>query len=77
MLMAQAQSSSGRKTLAQYWLRRAVEVAPTPATEARAIRDFKYLRATNPWSTRISFSITPDSNVNDGSANETSFLNYE
>jgi len=45
--------------------------------KARAIRDFKYLRATNPWSTRVSFSITPDSNINDGSSRETSFLNYE
>ncbi len=77
MVMAQVQSSSGRKTLAQYWLRRAVEMAPNQSGEARAIRDFKYLRATNPWSTRITFSITPDSNINDGSSRETSFLNYE
>ena len=77
MVMAQVQSSSGRKTLAQYWLRRAVELAPNQALETRAIRDFKYLRTTNPWSTRVTFSVTPDSNINDGSARETSFLNYE
>ena len=77
IVMAQVQSSSGRKTLAQYWLRRAVELAPNQVLETRAIRDFKYLRNTNPWSTRLTFSVTPDSNINDGSARETSFLKYE
>ncbi|MEX0283385.1 MAG: surface lipoprotein assembly modifier [Paracoccaceae bacterium] len=77
VVMAQVQSSAGKKTVAQYWLRRAVEIAPSEAAKAAAIRDFKYLRATNPWSTRFTFSITPDSNVNDGSANDSSFLNYQ
>lgn len=76
MVTAQVQSSSGRKTISQLWLRRAVELAPSKKLEYRAIRDFKYVRATNPWSTRLSFSITPDSNINDGSASDTSFLNY-
>ncbi|MFT5343033.1 MAG: hypothetical protein ACI9BH_002250, partial [Paracoccaceae bacterium] len=30
----------------------------------------------NPWSTRISFSVAPNSNINNGSASRTSFLNY-
>ncbi len=77
MVMAQVQSSAGHKTMAQYWLRRAIQIAPDPALKAAAIRDFKYLRVTNPWSTRFTFSITPDSNVNDGSANDSSFLNYQ
>lgn len=47
MVMAKVRSSSGRKTLAQHWLRRAVELAPNQTLETRAIRDFKYLRTTN------------------------------
>ncbi|MEM9549759.1 MAG: hypothetical protein AAGA05_01215 [Pseudomonadota bacterium] len=76
MVMAQVQSTAGHKTLAQLWLRRAVHLAPNEDLERRAIRDFKYVRATNPWSTRLSFSITPDSNINNGSSSRTSFLNY-
>ena len=77
MVMAQVLSTAGQKTRAQLWLRRAVEIAPHENLEAMAIRDFKYVRATNPWSSRFSFSITPDSNINNGSAYRTSFLNYE
>jgi tetratricopeptide (TPR) repeat protein len=76
MVRAQVLSTAGQKTAAQIWLRRAVQAAPDDRHEARAIRDFRYLRATNPWSTRVSFSITPDSNINNGSASRTSFLNY-
>jgi len=76
MVMAQVQSSSGHKTIAQRWLRRAIEIAPEEHLERRAIRDCKYVRATNPWSTRLSFSIAPDSNIDNGSSPRSSFLNY-
>lgn len=77
MLMAQALASNGQHTWSQLWLRRAVEHAPSQALENRAIRDFRYVRARNPWLMRISFSITPDSNINNGSSERSSFLNYE
>lgn len=77
LLMAQALSSSGQRTYAQFWLRRAVEHAPSPALEQKAIRDFRYLRATSPWLHRFSFSIAPESNINNGSSERSSFLNYE
>lgn len=77
MIMAQALSSAGQRTRAQWWLRRAVQEAPNEALADRAIRDFKYVRARNPWLTRMSFSITPDSNINNGSSSRSSFLNYE
>ncbi len=77
MVMAQVLSSSGQKTMAQLWLRRAVQLAPDERLERIAIRDFKYVRAANPWSTRYSFSITPDSNINNGSSSRSSFLNYQ
>ena len=76
MILAQIQSSAGRRTSAQIWLRRAVHAAPNDDLEQRAIRDFKYVRSRNPWSTRISFAITPDSNINNGSSSRSSFLNY-
>lgn len=77
LLMAQALSSGGKKTLAQFWLRRAVHHAPDARRQARAIRDFRYVRATSPWHHRLSFSITPESNINNGSSERTSRLYYK
>ncbi len=74
LAMAQAQSSSGRRTAAQLWLRRAVQIAPNEALKARAAEDFRYVRRQNPWSTALRFSIAPSSNINNGSRNETSEL---
>ena len=71
---AQALSSSGRRTAAQLWLRRAVQLAPDDASRAKAAQDFRYVRGQNPWATALSFSIAPSSNINNGSRNETSEL---
>lgn len=76
MLMAQALSSNGQRTMAQFWLRRAHEHAPNPIAARRAAQDFQYVKARNPWLARVSFSITPDSNINNGSSQRSSFLNY-
>lgn len=72
--MAQSLSSDGRKTRAQWWLRRAVEVAPNPRLKERAARDFAYLRRTNPWSVDFSFRITPSDNVNNAPRDNTYIL---
>jgi len=77
LLMAQALSSAGHRTRAQWWLRRAIQHAPTEAAERRAIGDFRYVRARNPWQARLSFSVTPESNINNGSSARSSFLNYK
>ena len=74
LAMAQALSSSGRRTAAQLWLRRAIQIAPDEAHKARATEDFRYVRRQNPWSTALRFSVTPSSNINNGSRNETSEL---
>ena len=74
LAMAQALSSSGRRTAAQLWLRRAVQIAPTEALKARAAQDFQYVRRQNPWATALRFSVAPSSNINNGSRNETSEL---
>jgi len=71
---AQAYSSSGRRTTAQLWLRRAVQLAPNDALRQQAAQDFLYVRRQNPWATALSFSISPNSNINNGSRNETSEL---
>ncbi|NRB03632.1 MAG: hypothetical protein HRU30_10255 [Rhodobacteraceae bacterium] len=76
MLMAQALSSDGKRTRAQLWLRRAKHVAPTPEHASRAVRDFRYVRVRNPWQTHLSFSVQPNSNINNGSSERFSTLNY-
>ncbi|MFP7571938.1 hypothetical protein [Marivita sp. S2033] len=67
-------SSAGRRTSAQLWLRRAIQLAPNDALKDRAAQDLRYVRAQNPWSTSYTFSIAPSSNINNGSRNETSEL---
>jgi hypothetical protein len=77
LLVAQALSSDGKRTRAQLWLRRAHQVAPTPAHAARATQDFKYVQRRNPWNTHLSFTFAPNSNINNGSARDTSALYYK
>ncbi|MFP7675304.1 tetratricopeptide repeat protein [Marivita sp. S0852] len=74
MANAQALSSSGRRTAAQLWLRRAVQLAPNDQLKLRATEDYRYVRRQNPWSTALRFSVSPNSNINNGSRNETSEL---
>lgn len=76
LVMAQALSSNGQRTQAQWWLRRAAQHAPTEAAERKAIDDFRYVRLRNPWSMQLSLSITPLSNINNGSSARNPFLNY-
>lgn len=68
---AQALSAEGRRTEAQFWLRRAVQVAPNDQARALAERDFRYVRARNPWVFAFDLSMAPSSNVNNGSSRGT------
>ncbi|MDJ0631227.1 MAG: surface lipoprotein assembly modifier [Rhodobacter sp.] len=74
LVTAQALSSDDRRTMAQLWLRRAVDVAPSEVARGRAVRDFRYVRARNPWSMQLSFNIAPSNNINNGSLRETTTL---
>ncbi len=74
MAIAQALAKDGKDTFAQFWLRRAVDLAPDEVSRAQAVKDFRYVRARNPWSTELNFSISPTSNVNNGSRRETTRL---
>jgi len=76
MMMAQTLSSAGKKTRAQFWLRRAAQNAPNAQTRAKAKNHYRYVRQQNPLSTQLSFTLAPNSNINNGSARETSELNY-
>ena len=74
LALAQAQASAGRHTAAQLSLRRAIENAPTPQAKAGAIRDFRYVRARNPWTVQVDLGIAPGSNVNGGTEADTIWL---
>jgi len=65
-LTALAAVSDERFTLATFWLRRALNVAPNDAERARTLRDARQVTQRNPLSLRLSFSLVPSSNVNGG-----------
>ncbi|MGI3170490.1 hypothetical protein ACRARG_15170 [Pseudooceanicola sp. C21-150M6] len=71
LAMAQALSSEGKRTRAQIWLRRAAQIAPDAQTKSRAVRDFRYVRSRNRWTTELNFNLAPKSNINNGSSRST------
>ncbi len=73
-VMAQSLSADGKKTRAQIWLRRAVQVAPTNRTRAQAAREYQFVRKINPWSVNFSFGINPSDNVNNAPRDNTIVL---
>lgn len=76
-VMAQILSSQDKRTRSQLWLRRAVENAPDEWARQLAINDFRYVSARNRWNTRLNFSVSPNSNINNGSVSEnTQILNF-
>lgn len=70
LVASQGEAEAGRLTRAQLWLRRAAHHAPNPQMRSRAVQDFQTVRAANPWSTQLSFSINPSSNINNGAKSE-------
>jgi tetratricopeptide (TPR) repeat protein len=70
-VVAQALSTDGKQQRAQFWLRRAAHHAPNNTFKARAKRDFKYVKSANPMQVNLRFSVTPSSNINNGSKSET------
>lgn len=71
MVRAQALATSGNHTASQLWLRRAVQHSPDDEARAIATRDFRYVRARNPWAAQLSFNIAPTNNINNGSNRDT------
>lgn len=71
LVRAQVLSSSGYRTIAQFWLRRAIQLAPTDRDKAVAVRGLRYVRSHSHWAFQLEASLQPSSNVNGGSANST------
>lgn len=71
-LTALAAANDERLTLATFWLRRALTVAPSDAERARTIRDARAVRQRNPLSFQVSGSLVPSSNVNGGADEQSS-----
>jgi hypothetical protein len=69
-LTALAAANQERFTLATFWLRRALIVAPNEAERDQTREDARFLRQRNPWSFDLSASLIPSSNVNGGAASE-------
>jgi hypothetical protein len=69
-LTALAAANDQRYTLATFWLRRALTVAPNEQERNRTLRDARGVTRLNPWSTQLSFSLVPSNNVNGGAEEE-------
>ena len=70
-LTANAYARLEQDTRAQFWLRRARQYAPNAAEAEAVAEDFRFLRQRNPFSYRLRFGLSPSSNINNGSASET------
>lgn len=70
LAVAQAQASREHRSSAQLWLRRAVQEAPDQNARNRAIRDYRYVRARNPWSYDLSIAVAPSDNLNAGTSTQ-------
>ena len=73
-LAAIAHAEGGEDTRAQLWLRRARQFAPDEERAAQVGQEFRQLANRNPWSTSLQFGVTPSSNVNGGSQEDTLFV---
>ncbi len=76
-LTALAAANEGRYTLSQWWLRRALTVAPTPEDTAQTMADARGVRNLNPWSTNVNLSFSPSDNVNGGARNRVNTIDGE
>lgn len=74
MAMAQGLSSNGNKFAAQFWLRRAIDLAENPLARSIAETDFKYVRSRSRLALRFAASLQPSSNLNNGSSSR--ILNF-
>lgn len=63
---AKAAFEAGRPLVAQYWLRRSLDVAPDDAAAERSGRDLAHVRDTNPWRWSFGLEAGPSDNLNGG-----------
>lgn len=62
-------------SIGQLWLRRALTVAPDEEARAQTIADFRAVRAANPLTIGLSFSLSPSVNVTGGTNVDKIFVN--
>ncbi|MBV1865862.1 MAG: hypothetical protein KUG74_15715, partial [Rhodobacteraceae bacterium] len=68
-MVAKAHFAKGANTRAQFWLRRATQIAPNERAGQMTKRDFQFIRQNKPLATRAFFNAFPTSNINNGSVN--------
>lgn len=73
-LTALAAANEDRFTLNQFWLRRAAVHAPTPQAFAQTRENYRGVRARNPFTANLAFSVTPSNNVNGGTDGSCLFI---
>jgi len=73
-LAAQVALADRRWFAAQYWARHTIQYAPDETRREVAVRDFRHLRADNPWDGRLRFGIKPSDNVNGGADGRTNVI---
>ncbi|SEN84204.1 hypothetical protein SAMN04488003_14310 [Loktanella fryxellensis] len=66
-LVAIGHAALDQDTRAQFWLRRARQLAPDAANAQSVAEDYAFLRDRNPLSVDLNFGISPSSNINNGS----------
>ena len=71
MVRAEVLSSSGYRLAAQFWLRRAIDLALSVREKSAAVTGLRYVRAHSHWAFDLTASLQPSSNVNGGSTNAT------
>ena len=69
-LAARAALAQEQYTVSQLWLRRAYQAAPNDHAEDIVAQDYRRVRAINPFRFSLQASVTPSSNVNDGSSDD-------
>lgn len=73
-LVALAHAKLKQDTRAQLWLRRARQVVPDQKTANAIAKDYQFLRRRNPWASTLRLGLAPSSNINNGSARQSSQL---
>ncbi len=71
LTMADVLAAEESYSRSQFWIRRAIQTAPGPQSEAIAIEAFRRVRQANPLAVELSFGLVPSSNVNSGNSNRT------
>jgi len=73
-LAAAARFRQERFFMAEYWLRLARQNATSPDAARAVAADYQGLERANPWDVRLTASVAPNSNINNGSDEDTIYI---